>query len=283
MQAQVTRRAVADIHAVWRTGDHYTSVRWTVSLVRHLLECFKHRSLVPADLTWTNGGARFRTSTGVTVSLPATYTLGAREMYCRNVYLRSGLSMPSNGWVVDLGANRGLFSVWAALNGAQVVAVDAQQGFAEEISYLALHNSVHDKIHVEIALAGGVGTLGAQVGVVANDTRWAMTSHGASTRPRCTSIPQLMNSYGIENIKLLKIDIEGGEFAVFDSKEDLRWLEEVDQIVLEIHRDFGDATALIERLRYNDFSIDLRDNDGNQVDVTSESLNYAYCQRMRTT
>ena len=27
-------------------------------------------------------------------------------MYCRNVYLRTGLTMPAQGWVVDLGANR---------------------------------------------------------------------------------------------------------------------------------------------------------------------------------
>ena len=40
-------------------------------------------------------------------------------MYCRNVYLRTGLTMPATGWVIDLGANRGLFSVWAAVTGAQ--------------------------------------------------------------------------------------------------------------------------------------------------------------------
>jgi hypothetical protein len=36
-------------------------------------------------------------------------------MYCRNVYLRTGLVMPNEGWVLDLGANCGLFSAWAGL------------------------------------------------------------------------------------------------------------------------------------------------------------------------
>jgi len=103
------------------------------------------------------------------IALPPAYTAGAREMYCRNVYLRTGLVIPRTGWVVDLGANRGLFSVWAALAGAQVVAVEAQQGFGPEIRCLAAHNGVGDRVHVEIALAGGTVRAGATAGVVADD------------------------------------------------------------------------------------------------------------------
>src|SRR5207248_1215487 len=105
--------------------------------------------------------------------LPAGYTAGAREMYCRNVYLRTGLTMPAGGWVVDLGANRGLFSVWAALAGAQVIAVDAQHGFAADIRHLAERNIVEHRVRVRIGVAGGTRVAGAAVGVVADDTRWA--------------------------------------------------------------------------------------------------------------
>jgi hypothetical protein len=44
----------------------------------------------------------------VVVSLSRAYADVARKMYGRNVYLRTGLKMPPNGWVIDLGANRGL-------------------------------------------------------------------------------------------------------------------------------------------------------------------------------
>ena len=63
--------------------------------------------------------------------------------------------MRATGWVLDPGANRGLFSVWAALAGTQAIAVQAQQGFEPEIRRLAAHNGVSDRVHVEIALAGG--------------------------------------------------------------------------------------------------------------------------------
>ncbi len=213
------------------------------------------------------------------MSLPAAYTSGAREMYCRNVYLRTGVTMPTKGWVVDLGANRGLFSVWAAVNGAQAIAVEAQQGFAQLIRALAEHNGVGEHVHVEVALASGVTASGANVGVVADDQRWSMTSHGAPTRPADVSVPQLMSAYGIDRIGLLKMDIEGGEYAVLAADEDLGWLQHVDQLVLEVHRDFGDAIALVGRLRSQGFAIDLRDNNGGRVAATSDHLDYACCQR----
>ena len=152
----------------------------------------------PADQGWARTGASFRTSTGVPVSLPPAYTAGAREMFCRDVYLRAGLTMPSSGWVIDLGANCGLFSVWAARNGAEVVAVEAQDGFADEIRGLAARNGVAGRVHIEVAMASGMIASGAAVGVLADDHRWSASSHGAATRPADVSLPQLISDYQID-------------------------------------------------------------------------------------
>jgi len=63
------------------------------------------------------------------------------------------------------------------------------------------------------------------------------------------SVPQVISAYQIGRIGLMKIDIEGGEFAVFSDEEDLSWLDQVDQVVMEVHGNFGDAAALVGRLR----------------------------------
>ena len=278
MDVQLARRAVGDVRSVCRSASPGAATRWVAALAAHLPECTRSRSLSPADRTWARSGARFRTPSGAVVSLPAGYTAGAREMYCRNVYLRTGLRMPAGGWVVDLGANSGLFTVWAAVNGAQVVAVEAQQGFAGEIRGLAEHNGVADRVHVEIALAGGVASPGGTVGVVADDVRWAATSHGAPARPADVSVPQLMSAYRIERVGLLKVDIEGGEFAVL-ADGDLGWLQGVDQLALEVHPGFGDRAALVARLRGQGFTVDLRDNGGGRVAATSDHLDYVYGRR----
>ena len=279
MESRVTRRAVSDVRAVCGSASPIAATRWLSSLVTHLPECARARSLSPADRAWAQSGASFTTPSGAVVSLPAAYSPGAREMYCRNVYLRTGLAMPAKGWVVDLGANRGLFSIWAAVTGAHVIAVEAQEGFAPLIADLATHNGVAERVHVEIALASGVRTSGAKAGVVADDQRWSTTSHGAPTRPADVSVPQLMVNYGIDRIGLIKIDIEGGEFAVLAAGDDLGWLQEVDQVVLEIHHDFGDVPSLIGRLRSHGFAVELRDNDGRRVAETSRDLSYVYCGR----
>jgi len=278
-ETRMARSAIIDIRSVCRHASLASAARWLTSLATHLTECERTRSLVPADRIWARTGARFQPPGGAVISLPPAYTAGAREMYCRNVYLRTGFVMPRTGWVLDLGANRGLFSIWAALAGAQAVAVEAQQGFGPEIRGLAVHNGVGDRVHVEIALAGGTTTAGATVGVVADDKRWAATSHGAPQRPAGVSVPQLMSAYQIGRIGLLKVDIEGGEFAVFGGDEDLRWLDQVDQIVLEVHPSFGDAAALVGRLGQHGFAVDLRDNAGSQVTATSDRVEYAYCRR----
>lgn len=278
METSMARRAVDDVVSVCRNASPTTAARWLTSLMVHLPECAGSRSLRAADRTWARSGASFRTSTGAVVSLPAAYTPGAREMYCRDVYLRSGLTMPTSGWVIDLGANCGLFAVWAALTGARVVAVEAQQGFAAEIEHLAAHNGVAELIHVEAVMASGVTASGAAVGVVADDQRWSTASHSAPARPADVSVPELMSKYQIDRVGLLKVDIEGGEFAVF-ADCDLRWLEQVDQLALELHLDYGDAASLVEKIGHLGFNVDLRDNDGNHVAISSPGLEYAYCTR----
>jgi FkbM family methyltransferase len=279
-ETRLAHQAVGDIGSVCRHARPASAARWLTSLAAHLPECHRTRSLAPADRIWARTGARFRPPGGMVISLPAPYTAGAREMYCRNVYLRTGLFLPQTGWVLDLGANHGLFSVWAALVGAQVVAVEAQQGFAPEINRLAAHNGVGDRVHVEIALAGGTVRAGATVGVVADDQRWAAASHGTPQRPAGISVPQIMSAYQIGRIGLMKVDIEGGEFAVFSEEEDLSWLDQVDQLAMEVHGDFGDAAALVGRLRQHGFAADLRDNAGTSVRAASSRLDYAYFRRV---
>lgn len=277
MRTRMARRAAADALSVCRTASVSASARWMTSLVAHLPECARSGSLRAADRGWAKAGARFRGPGGTAIWLPGPHTAGAREMYCRNVYLRTGLTIPADGWVVDLGANHGLFAVWAAVSGARVVAVEAQQGFAAEIRALAVSNGVADRVHVEAKLAGG--TDAALIGEIADERTWAAASHAGVTRPANVSAPTLMSTYGMDRIGLLKMDIEGGEFAVLGTGENLDWLTRVDQLALEIHPQFGDAGALVERIRSHGFAADLRDNEGHPVAGTSPLLSYAYCRR----
>jgi FkbM family methyltransferase len=274
--AQLVQRAWHDVRSVGRHASAGTAARWGTGLVLRLPQCARHRSLQPADQAWAAAGGRFRTSSGVLVDLPGPYTDGAREMYCRDVYLRTGLVMPRQGWVVDLGANRGLFSVWAARNGASALAVEAQGGFAREIRQLAAYNGVGGRVHVATVIAGGAVTPGSAAGLLADERVRAAVSHGAPDK----SIPALLAEYGIDRVGLMKMDIEGGEFAVLSAAEDLAWLSRVDQLAIELHGDHGDVAGLAGRLAERGFTRDIRDDGGRRVDPGSAAAAYGYFRRL---
>lgn len=281
MNLAIVRRLLGDTVAVIRQSEPASAARWLTALLVHLPRCLRMRSLGPADGAWIKSGARFHTPSGAVVALPGPYTAGAREMYCRNVYLRTGITMPRTGWVIDLGANSGLFSVWAARTGANVLAVEAQQGFATEVAHLAEQNGVGDRVHIEIATIGGATVPATVVGALADDETWRTASHSGPNRSASVSVPELLTRHHIDRVGLLKVDVEGGEFAIFAEGEDPTWLDMVEQVVLEVHPNFGDPTALLDWLSKHGLPPDTRNNDGDVVTSNSMELAYAYCSRPR--
>ncbi len=73
------------------------------SLIIELPACMRSRSLGAVARHWASAEGHFWASPGADIFLPPGFTFGAREMYWRNVYLRTGLTMPTSGWVIDLG------------------------------------------------------------------------------------------------------------------------------------------------------------------------------------
>ncbi|MDB5597889.1 MAG: Methyltransferase FkbM [Hyphomicrobiales bacterium] len=275
------KRMSGEVVGVVRHASRRDALRWLRAFVLHLPTIMRSRSLQGADAAWANGGV-FRPSNGVAVKLPAGFTMGAREMYCRDVYLRSGLTMPSSGWVVDLGANHGLFSVWAAVSGATAVAVEAQQGFADVIRTVVAANGVEERVRIVTAIAGSSAPSVPTRGVLADEERWVTATHSVGQRPNVVAMGDLLDSLGADRVGLLKVDIEGGEFAVFDPLGDLEWLARVEQIALEVHPPFGDVPALERLLVDRGFSVTFQANEPVEVAPADPSVNYAYATRVRT-
>jgi FkbM family methyltransferase len=270
-------RAYGDTVAVLRRARPTSAASWLVGLASRAPEIGRSRSLCPADARWQRRGARFRTPSGATVFLPGPLTLGAREMYCRNVYLRSGVRLPAAGWVLDLGSNRGLFSVLAAIEGADVVAVEAQEGYEKEIrALMALNRISPDRVRIETALIASSSPAVAQVGTVTDDDLWRASPYAPADRPGSVSVPELMDRYAIDRIAVLKMDIEGSEFCVMHPDSDLSWLTRVDQITMEVHPAFGSVPMLVETLAGSGLRVWTTDNEGNPVAAHSADVGYLY-------
>jgi hypothetical protein len=82
------------------------------------------------------------------------------------------------------------------------------------------------------------------------------------------TIGGLLDKYNLLSIDFLKMDIEGSEFALFESPS---WLQRVDYISMEVHPTYGDPGRIISALQEQDFKVVtadrklIRTKDINQV------------------
>ena len=85
------------------------------------------------------------------------------------------------------------------------------------------------------------------------------------------SVPTLMRRYGLGFVDVLKIDIEGAEYALF-AEADLSWLETVKTIIIETHERFCPGVDdLISQVLGRDFC-ELAPNGENRIFSRPQSL-----------
>lgn len=211
--------------------------RYVGVFVSSLPEVLKTRDLKVLDrkmgtqrvtMRFMGAGIEFDCPTIDGILQDGTYTFGiVRELCIRNVYLRHGVEerIRDAACVVDLGSNRGIFSAIAAGLGAKkIVAVEVVEAHvpAIEASFAAVGFSDYT---IESAYLGGQGFTDA-----------------GEKRPK---FADLLDRNGIEMIDVLKMDIEGSEFGLF---EEDGWLDRVRSLCMEVHPQAGRVDAILERL-----------------------------------
>ncbi len=148
-----------------------------------------------------------------------------REMYAVDCYLR-GLELPRPvGTVLDLGANRGMFSLLA------LAALGADRAIGVE------PNPVYEPVMRKMLEANRPAPDRA--------TRYTrfISSPSQETRDPAhrISIQTICAEQGVSRLGLVKIDIEGHEKDLFSEPE---WLEMTDSLAMELHPDTGDLSVI---------------------------------------
>jgi hypothetical protein len=165
---------------------------------------------------------------------------GVREIYIRDCYFRyhAPSVFASAKTVVDLGANRGVFSTLMANVANSVLCVEALPHFVPVIR----NNMAINRFENYTIESGLIGTGGAIGG---NSSQFLTMEH-------------LFERHQLTHVDLLKMDIEGSEFSLFSSGT---WLDYVDSISMEVHHAHGDVNMILDRLRSNHFSISMADEN----------------------
>ncbi len=145
---------------------------------------------------------------------------------------------------VDLGANEGYFSILASnlvgKNG-RILAIEPQERLWNVLARNIMLNDCdnisvipyaigNQKTEVEITLYPSINLGASNIG---NDT--FRTKFYSKQKVKMRLLDDILESYGIENIKLLKIDIEGFEYFALKSAENSLKSKRIKNIIVELH------------------------------------------------
>jgi FkbM family methyltransferase len=143
------------------------------------------------------------------------------EIFLDNCYIRN-LKLPDNPVVIDIGGFIGDFSLYAVkrLNARRVIVCEpSPRNWA-----LLLKNIANNRYEGRIEPVNKAVTDGGSVMMnidAPEECQCMVSAYYASQQPLTAvagiSLEKLFQEYAIESVDLLKIDCEGGEYAIFES------------------------------------------------------------------
>jgi FkbM family methyltransferase len=178
------------------------------------------------------------------------------EIYLEKCYQPTRAFVPRKGWtVVDLGANVGFFAVQAARRdpSVRVVAVEPVPAYVEVLKQNLVRNRLTN-VHVLPAAicAHGTPRLPLDIWYTASGEpmmQWQIPGHAARVEtihvPGLT-LAEVFETGHIERCDLLKIDVEGAEYELFESVPARLW-KTISRIVMEVHAVKGRAPEELTR------------------------------------
>lgn len=191
-----------------------------------------------------------------------SFTFGLiREIYIQDCYRQFPHLESHCRTVMDLGANRGIFSLLAAQFAERVISVEAQSVYRAVLLHNAQGNGLTN-IELVNAYIGGEASL----------PRGDIPS---------ITVEEIMQKFDLQAIDFCKMDIEGSEFELFRT---ITCLPRIRYLAVEIHPPFGDPQRIIDRLVEHDFTVWLRDGDLALLDApVRDRLFYLYASNSRMT
>ena len=189
-----------------------------------------------------------------------TYTFGfARELYIRDCYFKHHPEhIYANARViVDLGVNSGTFSSLMAPNADFILGVDVDPGYIPVVEHNLRLNGL-DNFALECGFIGAGGMF-------------------ENEDSRHLDLVELLDKYHLDKIDLVKMDIEGSEFPLFESDE---WLDRVGALCMEVHKSYpGGFETMIDALHRHGFEVVLADQDLDRVE-SKEQTEFLYAWKI---
>jgi FkbM family methyltransferase len=207
-----------------------------------------------------------RTADGLTITIRQNSgdAMTLSEIFLDDCYVRD-LTLTHNPVVIDVGGFIGDFSLYAVkrLNARRVIVCEpSPRNWALLLKNIA-GNGYEDRIEpVNKAVTDGGDTM---MNVDAPDEYQCMVSAYCPSEQPLSVVPgislgQLLRDHAVESVDLLKIDCEGGEYAILESTP-ADVLRRILNIVFEYHDIEGGWAKLdsvMRRLRHEGYALHIR-------------------------
>lgn len=202
----------------------------------------------------------------------------AREVFQKGVYLRPGFEIRPEDVIVDIGANAGVFALWASpmASRGRVISIEPTS-VIECLEESVRQNQLTNVTPIRCAIGDSPGTLelteypGFNAVTHSSDfqpAQWGQffikllwRKHRAEpirTSCVCRTLEDVLDEQRVARIDLLKVDCEGSEYAIFESVSD-KCLACVSKIVMEFHElhTSHDHRRLVQRLQRAGFTVNV--------------------------
>jgi len=190
-----------------------------------------------------------------------------REIFLDKCYQPTPDFIPRQGWtVVDLGANMGFFTCQTAFSNpdVRVVAVEPLPLYAEALKNNIKDNHLANARAIEGAICGNPG-LTIPITVWFTAAGELKTGEVPRTAARTETInargwtlPEVFSAGKVERCDLLKVDIEGAEYDLFEKIPAELW-QKIQRIVMEVHNSTAHSeTEIVQVLERNGFKVHLK-------------------------
>lgn len=202
------------------------------------------------------------------------------EIFHKKFYERAGFELKPSDTVVDIGANMGLFAMWAStqVGQGQVLSIEPTSNCFATIIENISRNELKNIIPLQIALGAEECML-----ELLEYPGFNAVTHAAHLKPAawgqffikllyrkyseppnrlevpCQTLEKVINEQELQIIDLLKIDCEGAEYDILLSTPD-EVLKRVQRIVMEFHElDRSHSHhELVDRLQSVGFEVTLK-------------------------
>ena len=172
------------------------------------------------------------------IRVPSSDVKVFTQIFRKNEYLFDVNASPE--FIVDAGANIGLASVYFAnrFPNARILSIEPE---STNFEILAKNVAPYPNIRpIQGALWGentpinvvdrGLGNWGFMTEAQDSDPR---SSTSVDRSIRGMTIDTILEQYGMQQISILKMDIEGSELEVFRNSSS--WIDQVDSLIIELH------------------------------------------------